>query len=154
MWWQALGTLLLSALSLAVGAGWISSSTARRVSRIQAHLDIVEALKTGPAHDALRARAEDEVLAHVAALESAPVRRWRRASAGFALASVVGGVGLGAIVILRVFAVGDISGWLLTWASVGSIALTLTTMAVVNRTVRLTAQAAEDERDEHQHDPS
>lgn len=147
MWWQALGGLAISALSLAAGAGWISTSTGRRLNRIEAHLDIIDKLDDGAARQALRARTEDEVLAHVAALDSATVRRWARIGAGFAVASLVVGVVLAVLVVLVLF--GRTSGWVLVWTSAGGILLALLANAVMNRAQRAIEVATADEELEH-----
>jgi hypothetical protein len=134
---------LLTLAPLAVSGGWLTTAFGRRTARIQAHLNIAEKLKRGPAYDALRARAELEVMEHLAALEDATVRRWNRTAGGFAIASIAGGAGLAAILVLRL--AGNVSASTLIWSSAGSISLTLVTRWAINRADRATTEAGKAE---------
>lgn len=140
--WHIIGAVAAAALAIApvaVAGGWLATSFRRRTTRILAHLDIVEKLKTGQAHDDLRAHVETEVLEHIAALDNATVRRWNRIAVGTAVASIAVGVTLGVLVLLQVLGRGNAAT--LVWTAAGSILLSLVTSRVVNRAERLMDEA-------------
>lgn len=113
MWWQSLGSLIISAIGLAVGANWLASASARRVSALKAHADLLVALPASEGKNRLAEYLDSAVQRHVAEFTVVGVRR--KLLLVRCLMILAGGLGVAQAVILAMTTAGGRVPSYLTW---------------------------------------